>query len=327
MAGWRRSAVLLAVCAALSLGVACDGDGGGGAPPADTPTAVVATATLVPVGFLPRPTRVPLVPGSREGAFGRCPPLPVAACALPGERINPYRELSMGSAVYLRALYSTRDELYVLDSTDVNAVVSTLNIDVGVEAYTLDDPRRGDSRTFELSIGWSADSPPFPEAPWMSQLQVTVDLEANGMGQEVMGIQWAIPSEFGDLLLQHLSRQPPPTVTPSPTIVPASALYFAGHPEDQLRWEGPDGRVYTEASAHCGNPGLRQRFGVPAYLNVRDEIGFWSTYAVPREDGWRWTGYYHGEWQIWQGDDPEVVYLVYGPEPRIAFEYMSYGCE
>ena len=297
--------------------VACDG--GGGAPLANTPTAVVATATPMAMGFLPRPTPDP-------GYSDRCLAPPGGACLTIGARFNPYRDLGFDRAVYLYGHYGIQPDRFVTDQGHLTEILQELDTQVAAEPITIDDLPFGDEEHFYLHVVW-------PECyvtggPLCGKV-FTVDFDEYLLGERGEGLQWRVPPEFARLLVQHLTEDPPtPTVTPgpTPTIVPAGAVFF-GQPEQELRWDGPDDGVRSLREAHCGNPELLQQFGVPAHIGSQTlDIGFWSTYAVPREDGWRWTGYYHGDWQIWRGDDPLKVYLVYGPEPRIAFEYMSYGC-
>ena len=107
------------------------------------------------------------------------------------------------------------------------------------------------------------------------------------------------------------------------TDLPTTSISF-DHPEGELRWDGPVEQVYTEPSGHCGQRDAD--FGVPALLVVEDEQAFWGARPVVREDGWRWTGYYHGDWQIWQGDEPRAAYLVHADEERVAFEYGAIFC-
>lgn len=120
-------------------------------------------------------------------------------------------------------------------------------------------------------------------------------------------------------------RPPITAIATTPTILPPGALSFGGS-GDKLVWDGPDDRVYSNAQAHCGSEQLTKDFGMPAYIGVDRELGFWSIGSVQRMKDWRWTGYSHDGWQIWQGDDATIVYIVREGEPRIAFEYRAYGC-
>jgi len=104
-----------------------------------------------------------------------------------------------------------------------------------------------------------------------------------------------------------------------PTVVPASDAFFH-HPEEDLLWGGPDDGVYSRASGHCANHELAGEFGVPGLI-VERNAAFFLRWAVERQESWRWTGYYYGDWQIWQGDDPATAYLIHTGEERIAFRY------
>lgn len=149
------------------------------------------------------------------------------------------------------------------------------------------------------------------------------------MGESTVRVQWPIPPEFGELLFRYFSDVTPtpppplPTWTPTPTIVPPGTVFF-DHPEGELRWDGPDDRLYSLPEGHCGGPDAD--FGTPALIVLEDDIGFWRYQAVRRQADWHWTGYYHDDWQIWQEDDALTIYLVHRDERRIAFEYRSFGC-
>ena len=65
---------------------------------------------------------------------------------------------------------------------------------------------------------------------------------------------------------------------------------------------------------------------MPGYVNA-EGVGFYGARRVQREEAWHWTGYYHNEWQIWQGNEPLILYLVNSEEPRYAYEYRwQRGC-
>ncbi len=120
------------------------------------------------------------------------------------------------------------------------------------------------------------------------------------------------------------------SLTPVALATPARDIFF-DDPEgrlwgaDPLLWDGPDDRVSSLLSGHCGS--RDPNFGVPALISlVEDRLTFWRTHVIPRETGWRWTGYYHDEWQIWQGDDAWKIYLVTAEGPGVAFEYQARGC-
>ena len=109
-----------------------------------------------------------------------------------------------------------------------------------------------------------------------------------------------------------------------PTVTQIADVFFE-HPDDgHLLWDGPDDGVKSLAEGHCGNEALAAGYGVPGSFYVGESIrtrNFFLRWAVERQEAWRWTGYSHGDWQIWQGDDPATAYLVRTGEERIAFTY------
>lgn len=310
-------AILLAACG-----------GGGPATPTPTPT---ATLTPTPAGFLPTPTPEPTptkAPGTRSGPLGDCPPQPQVLCTQPGDTSNVYQGASMSRAKHLRAQFYDAAYQWVLEPLRVREILRTLDREVVLEPYTIGGPLTRDRTRFELTVFWPEGAPPFPELP-VTSVSFWVDLAAGAMGESTVQVQWPIPSEFGELLFRYLSDViptpplPPPTATPTATIVPPGTVFFV-HPEGELRWDGPDDRVYSLPDGHCG--GLDPDFGTPALIVLEDDIGFWRYQPVRREAGWHWTGYYYGDWQLWQGDDALVIYLVHSDEERVAFEYQSYPC-
>jgi hypothetical protein len=118
-----------------------------------------------------------------------------------------------------------------------------------------------------------------------------------------------------------------PTATPgaSPTLVGAGEIFF-GQPEGRLQWDGSDDRVFSTSFSHCSKEALIRDFGLPGGIDVEGELGFWLTGIVPRSSAWAWTGYYHDDWRIMQGEDPKLLYLVIEDNTRVAFEYESFGC-
>ncbi len=144
--------------------------------------------------------------------------------------------------------------------------------------------------------------------------------------------QTPMPAAAGFLPTPIGTRTPAPilSLTPVALATPARDIFF-DDPEgrlwgaDPLLWDGPDDRVSSMQSGHCGS--RDPNFGVPALISlVEDRLTFWRTHVIPREAGWRWTGYYHDEWQIWQGDDAWRIYLVTAEEPGVAFEYRFLPC-
>lgn len=321
-----RSLVLSLLPLAL-LAVACD-IGGGDAGPTATPT---VTSTPTAAGFLVIPTARPFPtdpPGTRLGAAGKCPPLPQAACALPGEAANVYQVVSMDRAVRLRARLYGGVERWVLDQSQVQEILRTLDHDITLQPLDINGGSSKDGQRFELSVFWPQGQEPFPE---FRMLFFSVDLSRGLMGEGQVQVQWPLPAEFGELLSRYLSdtepTPPPPTATPrpTPTIVPSGAVFF-DHPEGDLAWDGPDDRVRSMIGAHCGNDEVTLAFGVPGYIGVGREAGFWLNGAIRAREGWHWTGYEHRDWRLMQGDDPLIIYLVNTREPRIAFVYQSFPC-
>ena len=141
----------------------------------------------------------------------------------------------------------------------------------------------------------------------------------------------ATPTPAGFLPTPIGTRTPAPilSLTPVALATPARDIFF-DDPEgrlfgaDPLLWDGPDDRVSSMQSGHCGRGD--PDYGVPGLIVVEDGLPFWRTHIIPREAGWRWTGYYHDEWQIWQGDDAWKIYLVTAEEPGVAFEYRASRC-
>ena len=115
-----------------------------------------------------------------------------------------------------------------------------------------------------------------------------------------------------------------PTVPPVPTIptvTPMTEVSFHQPRDEDLLWGGPDDGVHSRAEGHCGNHELVAEFGVPGLIIVEGNSLFYLAWAVERQETWRWTGHFYGDWQIWQDDDPATAYLVQTGEERIAFRY------
>jgi hypothetical protein len=308
--------------------VACGG--GGDAGPTTTPT---VKSTRTPAGFLAIPTTTPMptdVPGTKLGPAGKCPPLPPVACALPGEADNVYQAVSMNGAVRLRARLYDGVERWVLDQSQVQEILRSLDREITLQPLDINGGNSEDGQRFELSVFWPQGQEPFPEFS-MNPLFFSVDLSRGLMGESQVQVQWPLPAEFGELLARYLSdtgpTPPPPAATPrpTPTIVPPGAVFF-DHPQGDLLWDGSDDRVRSMVEAHCGNYEVTQAFGVPGYIGVGREAGFWLNGPVRARGGWHWTGYEHGDWRIMQGDDPFIIYLVNTRESRIAFVYQSFPC-
>ncbi len=181
-----------------------------------------------------------------------------------------------------------------------------------------------------------------------SDFTLVIDPEAGviGLRGEHTALQWDMPKGFLDLFTEGFSNAtatprptrppPPPTIsasefptrTPRPTgtPVPQSDIFFE-HPVGELFWDGPDDRVRSIGRAHCEPPReVREAYGVPDLVVTEPRGSFWFGEVTEREEGWRWTGYYHGNWQIWQADDPLVLYLIHDDEEEIAFLYKVRPC-
>jgi len=326
-----RIGVLFAIaCVALA---ACGRNGDGARPAASTAPQATTTAAGVlaqPVGFLapatPTPSTTP-VAGQRSGGNGNCPPLPLLECARPGDKLNLYRDLRMEGAVLIEAQFYKAPYQYVLDPTRVQEILRALDQDV--RARALDHEGRHEEREgpIAVTVRWAPNADPFAESLNGYFAHLSIDLQRGTLSGGAADVEWEMPKDFGELLVRYLSDvepTPEPSFTPTPTIVSPGAVFFE-HPDGKLIWDGPD-HVYTQGVAHCGSPELRLEFGIPAYLNVADTLGFWSVAAIPRQSAWHPTGYTHGAWQILQGEDATRAYLVSEENRQIAFEFVAYMC-
>ena len=291
-------------------------------------------AGLTPAGFLQIPTRTPApvetVPYIHERS-DLCPGYGRQVCIIPGDIVNLYDVLSLARAVALQ-VFDSNGIRWILDE-DAQHVLRLLDADVVLESGKL--PTRN---IFALSIIWPEGQgiPVYDHS--LDSMEMLIDLNANAIGTAIAeSVQWPLPEGFVDLILASASdvtptpqpqptRQPPRPPPPTRTPLPTSSIFF-DHPEDRLRWDGPDGNVYSLARGHCEAPTeIREAFGVPALIIIDDEIGFWFTRITSNVAGWNWTGYHHGEWQIWQGADPRSIYLLHSDDGQIAFEYRNFGC-
>jgi hypothetical protein len=220
---------------------------------------------------------------------------------------------------------------WVLDPRFVQRVLSDFDEEVVLEKLAL-------SSSIVMVIIWpKGEGVPFWDSS-MDTMDVTIDAKGGLVSLPLMKVQWPLPEGFVELLFTSVSDLTPtpspvpprPTLLPSPTltptIVPPRSVFF-DHPEGELRWDGPDDRIYTLGRGHCEPPReIREDFGIPALIRLDDEVWFWFWRVLPREEGWGWTGYSHGDWQLWQGDDGWKVYLVHAQEPGAAFEYRFFLC-
>jgi hypothetical protein len=312
--------------------IACGGSGS--AEPDATPT---ITPTATGAGFLPTwtpgatftevPTETPLPPGAKSGPVGSCPPYPAIICARPGDRINLYEELPMARIAAL-SVSQGNDVQWVTEGERLRRLARMFDRGVLLEPYVIAPDPEGER--YSLALRWEhGEGLALPAGSTLDVVPLTFDTGTRVIGSQATGIQTALEPEFVELLFASFSSvtptpQPPaPTRTPTPGLIPDGTLHF-GHPAGELRWQGPDTRVYSMLGGHCAV--TDESFGVPRFIELEDELGFWGSRQVPRQSGWHWTGYFHGDWQIWQGDDPLVIYLVNVNEEKIAWEYRSFPC-
>jgi hypothetical protein len=165
--------------------------------------------------------------------------------------------------------------------------------------------------------------------------------------------RWLLVVAASLLLGVIACANPPPIGTP-PALTPYGFLSFATptpglrptviqprlprkkvsfhQPGHLVRWGGPDDAVSTKGGNHCTTPPEMKPLGMPEYVRVSTTRSsapydwFMAFRIVPRGGNWRWTGYYRGDWQIWQGDDSQRLYILNATEPGIAFEYVKGAC-
>lgn len=294
------------------------------------------TPRLTPVGFLPIPTLTPApnepTPPYMHDRSDLCPGSSRQACVAPGDRVNMYTALSLDRATAL-VVYQRGVLQWALDRAAVQEVLRELDREVVLEPWTLAASRG----SLALTIVWpEGRGLPNYDETW-DAIDFIVDPTAGLMGFPNFNVQWSMPEGFADLafgVVSPITPTPaPPTPTPTPatyatqapTVLPSTEVFF-DHPEGELQWDGPDDRVRSRKEAHCGDYDLIEEFGTPALISVGSEAGYWLTAVVPRGSDWLWTGYYHGDWQIWQGADAFTVYLVDTAEQTAAFEYRSILC-
>jgi hypothetical protein len=258
------------------------------------------------------------------GKYGFCWRDVPSACPKAGDQVNLYRELHLENVRTLR-LDENGGQRWVLDAKRAQVVLLGLDREVQIEPFAIPASSGPTLVAFwdEEQYGYRVER----------QLGFAIDPGIGRMGTRIadVAIEWAMPAGLYAQLLSSLAdvtptaTSPPPTWTPFPTLAPSPSLRF-DHPRGELRWDGPDGRVSSQPEGHCGNYNLTAAYGVPGYIQVGKELGLWLEAAVRLEPAWHATGYHHGEWQIWQGDDPEVLYLRQAGESRIAFLYRSFPC-
>ena len=253
----------------------------------------------------------------------------------PGDDVNVYEEFLLAGVTSIQVIergFTT----WVLDRIAVREILTQLDTGVQLEAW--DSPVE---RPLVLIAHWPHGRGLDIQFGLLDRLDLIVDETAATIAAGAVGSRVAFPMPDGFLELARASAlditptltptdtpTPTPTLRPTstPTITPANVVFF-DHPEGELRWDGPDDRVTSRDRAHCGpDREVTETHGIPALISVADEYGFWFGRFVPLDDGWEWTGYHHDGWQIWQGDEPRLVYLVHPEQRGLAFEYESFGC-
>ena len=328
-----RLSVLSAVvfAALVLLAIACNG--GSDEPAIEMGSAnstPVPLPSLTPVGFLPRPTGMP-APEDSNAVLERCPPLPIPDCYTQGNRVNVYTGLSMNKAVAMR-VEADGQKRWILDEAALQEALKLLDEEVILRP---DPPRRDSDELINITIVW----PRGEGIPWNSIPDDPLDFILNPatgiIAYRNVSLQWPMPEGFADESLAA-ARDVTPTPRSEEAVPPAErpndGIYF-DHPEGELIWDGPDDRLSSlpGENAHCGpSSSLVYLFGIPSFFSTGDdfESDLFFNYggAAKRSDDWRWTGYYHDAWQLWQGDDPWTVYLVHANEDRFAFAYQTYYC-
>lgn len=237
----------------------------------------------------------------------------------------------MEKAVALRIEKEHR-ERWILDGAMLREALKDLDQVVALEPY---DPRPNREARINMTIVW----PRGEGIPWNSVPDDALDFILNPatgiIAYRNISLQWPMPEGFADAILaaaRDITPTPRAEATVQPGERPNGGTYL-DHPDDELTWDGPDDRMksFSRDNEHCGPPGaLVYLYGIPGGFLFGDDFDtdpfFNYGGAVEPSDSWRWTGYYHGGWQIWQGDDPWSVYLVHADEERFAFEYRTYYC-
>ena len=321
------SAVVFA--ALVLLAIACNGGD-------DEPAVEMATATSTPVptpaGFLPRPPGRP-THGPGDPALRRCPPLPLPDCYREGTRVNVYTALSMSKAVALR-VETDGQERWILDEAALQEALKPLDEEVVLSEVDVEEFL--EEERIDMTIVW----PPGQGIRWSiasdDTLRFVLSPATGFIAHGLTLLQSPLPEGFVDRILAS-ARDVTPTPRPEETVPPSErandGIYF-DHPEGELIWDGPDDRLSSLPGdrAHCRPASsLVYLFGIPSIFTTDDDFdsapSFYSYRgAAEPSDDWRWTGYYHDAWQLWQGDDPWTVYLVHPDEDRFAFVYQAYPC-
>ena len=143
------------------------------------------------------------------------------------------------------------------------------------------------------------------------------------------GAHWRLVASMG----ADPDRVVDPDVDPDRAVDPDKPMTEAEKEADGLDPELLPGAfvapqaVFSLSDGRCdGAPALRQRYGIPQIIAVEDARWFFPVRAVLRDQSWFNTGFGHDGWQLFQADDPDTAYLVYGPDPNFAIEYRTYLC-
>lgn len=286
------------------------------------------------VGFqLPVPTVTPwpsVTPITERQRAELCPNLPGNVELIPGDEVNLYEAFELESATDVAVVH---DDIEWLIGNSVAELLRTLDQDVELQSGTFSRP------LLLLAVNYPR---PGHEQCQRGPASVEMMISQDASLVRFPGFDTALaplPAGFAEAVLNAAlpvtpTFEPFPTATPqaprptrTPVVIPENAPFF-NHPEDEeLRWDGPDDRVYSRARAHCqADREVMEGYGIPGFIGVEDEAGFWATGPVMPPPGLRWTGYQHDGWEIWQGADPLVIYLVHPDLPAIAFAYRSFSC-
>ncbi len=137
----------------------------------------------------------------------------------------------------------------------------------------------------------------------------------------------ALPTAGGLLGQPQVESSLQPITPPSAPTLVALAQVIDFSPDGQVQWDGPDDRVTSTGLFHCGaDPALKDALHLPDLITVKYSSGFFAPTLVTPPPNFVWTGYSHGDWQLWRTNDASVIYLVDSKRPDVAFEYHNLGC-
>ncbi len=319
MKTWRSRLFLVVALMLAVFVVACSG--GDDAPRTEDDFGFLAIPTQTPV-----PTITPISPEEREEL---CPALPENVTFSVGQHINLYDTLILENSEAISVFHSLSEDWILGENVD--PVLSLLDREITQEPWDISHQ--------DIIVDVRMKQPGNSQCgPGAGPYLFIIDRESERIGLPQARTQAPLPAGFVEQLLLSFSdvdatAEPRPTLAPytpgptsTPIFVPDDAPFF-DHPEDELRWAGPDDRVYSRTRQHCAAPDvLREEFGIPDLIAVEDGNGYWAIGAVPPPSGLHWTGYFHDGWEIWQGEDPKTIYLLHDELDDIAFEYENFGC-